>query len=164
MMRHLYILVVATTALLAGCALLPRREISVYPGEAAPGPAPAGVFVDSVEVDRRILSKEVARDVETLLPVLAPVNGFALVPVTAEGAWALRVHVVEREMIRDFSPLYSIMVSIEMFSSKDSARPALTVVHTSESTDSVSSPWTLKKILNECLREAAKTLVVKQGG
>jgi hypothetical protein len=52
---------------------------------------------------------------------------------------------------------------MEMFAARDDPRPALTVVHTSESADSISSPWILKKILNDCLEEAAKALAARRG-
>lgn len=94
-----------------------------------------------------------------LLEVLAPENGFAITPTPETEAWPLRVHIVERETIRDFSPQFAIMVSLEMFSAPEAAGPALTVVHTSESADSISSPWVLKRILNDCLREAARVFV-----
>jgi hypothetical protein len=121
------------------------------------------VFVDKVEVDRRVLSHELARDVEALLPVLAPGNGFAIAPASGRDGWPLRVHVVERETIRDFTPQYAIMVSIEMFPSLDAGQPALTVVHTSESADSISSPWILKRILSDCLKEAARSFAAGRG-
>jgi len=157
---RLLMLAVAAAALIGSCALIPRRDTVAYPAEGGPGPAPAGVFVDKVDVDRRVLSREVARDIEALLPVLAPGNGFA---VSGGEGWPLRVHVVERETIRDFTPQYAIMVSIEMFSSVDAAQPALTVVHTSESADSISSPWILKRILSDCLKEAARAFAAGRG-
>ena len=162
MKYRLVFFALCAAALIASCALFPRRDTVAYPAEGGPGPAPVGVFVDKVEVDRRVLSREVARDVEALLPVLAPGNGFA---VTAPGkdGWPLRVHIVERETIRDFTPQFAIMVSIEMFPSSDAAQPALTVVHTSESTDSISSPWILKRILNDCLKEAARAFAAGRG-
>jgi hypothetical protein len=85
--------------------------------------------------------------------------------VTSAGgeSWPLRVHVVERETIRDFTPQYAIMVSIEMYPSADAAQPALTVVHTSESADSISSPWILKRILSDCLKEAANAFAAGRG-
>ena len=151
------------TTLIASCALFPRRDTVAYPAKGGTGPAPAGVFVDKVDVDRRVLSHEVARDVEALLPVLAPGSGFTVTtPADGEG-WPLRVHVVERETIRDFTPQYAIMVSIEMYASQDAAQPVLTVVHTSESSDSISSPWILKRILGDCLKEAAKAFSAGRG-
>ena len=160
---RLLLLTLAAAALIGSCALIPRRDTVAYPGEGGPGPAPAGVFVEKVDVDRRVLSREVARDVEALLPVLAPGNGFAVTSASAGEGWPLRVHVVERETIRDFTPQFAIMVSIEMFPSADAARPALTVVHTSESADSISSPWILKRILSDCLKEAAKAFAAGRG-
>lgn len=151
-----FFLALCAAALIASCVLFPRRDTVAYPAEGGPGPAPLGVFVDKVDVDRRVLSHEVARDVEALLLVLAPGNGFAVTTASGKDGWPLRVHIVERETIRDFTPQYAIMVSIEMFPSLDSVQPALTVVHTSESTDSISSPWILKRILNDCLKEAAR--------
>ncbi len=146
-------------AVLSSCALIPRRDTVAYSAEGGPGRAPQSVFVDQVDVDRRVLSREVARDVTALLEVLAPENGFAITPTPETEAWPLRVHIVERETIRDFSPQFAIMVSLEMFSAPEAAGPALTVVHTSESADSISSPWVLKRILNDCLREAARVFV-----
>jgi len=105
----------------------------------------------------------VARDVEALIPVLAPGNGFAVTSASGREGWPLRVHIVERETIRDFTPQFAIMVSIEMFPSVDAALPALTVVHTSESADSISSPWILKRILNDCLKEAARAFGAGRG-
>ena len=160
---RLLLLALAASALIGACALIPRRDTVAYPAEGGPGPAPAGVFVDKVDVDRRVLSREVARDVEVLLPVLAPGNGFAVASSSSGESWPLRVHVVEREMIRDFTPQYAIMVSIEMFSSVDAAQPALTVVHTSESADSISSPWIMKRILGDCLKEAARAFAAGRG-
>jgi hypothetical protein len=159
----LLMLAAAAMALIGSCALLPRRDTVAYPAEGGPGPAPAGVFVDKVDVDRRVLSREVARDVEALLPVLAPGCGFAVTSSSSGQGWPLRVHVVERETIRDFTPQYAIMVSIEMFPSADAAQPALTVVHTSESADSISSPWILKRILSDCLKEAARAFAAGRG-
>lgn len=135
-----------------------------YPAADGPGPAPAGLYVERVDVDRRVLADEVQRDVRKLVSVLAPGNGFAVVSSTAANAWPVRVHIVERETIRDFSPQYAIMVSIEMFASAEAEVPALTVVHTSESPDSLTSPWTLKRILNDCLREAAKAFSARRSG
>jgi hypothetical protein len=155
-------LALCAAALVASCALFPRRDTVAYPVEGGPGQAPAGVFVDEVDVERRVLSHEVARDVEALVPVLAPGNGFVVTSPSGKEGWPLRVQVVERETIRDFTPQYAIMVSIEMFPSIDAARPALTVIHTSESADSISSPWILKRILNDCLREAAKAFAAKR--
>jgi len=160
---RLFTLVLAAAALIGSCALIPRRDTVAYPAEGGPGPGPAGVYVDKVAVDRRVLSREVARDVEALLPVLAPGNGFAVASSSGSEGWPLRVHVVERETIRDFTPQYAIMVSIEMFSSIDAVRPALTVVHTSESADSISSPWILKRILSDCLKEAARAFAAGRG-
>ena len=167
MKKRLYALTFCAAVLISACALLPRRDTVAYPATGGPGPAPAGVYVDKVDVDRRILAQELARDVEALIPVLAPGNGFAAVSSAQESAWPLHVHIVERETIRDFSPQYAIMVSIEMYPSAQAtqtAQPALTVVHTSESADSISSPWTLKRILDDCLREAAKSFAMKRGG
>jgi hypothetical protein len=161
MKKHLFLLALCMAAVFS-CALFPRRETAAYPAAGGPGPAPTGVFVDKVDVDRRVLSREVAQDVQALIPVLAPRHGFTV--ASGENAWPLRVHIVERETIRDFSPQFAIMVSIEMFASRNAPQPALTVVHTSESGDSISSPWTLKKILNDCLEEAAKAFVAKRGG
>ncbi|HVP17991.1 MAG TPA: hypothetical protein VMU36_03285 [Spirochaetia bacterium] len=152
----LFLAACATGLLVVSCALLQRKDTVAYPMEGGPGPAPAGVFVDKVDVDRRVLSREVGRDVEALLVVLAPENGFAVTAASDKDGCPLRVHVVERETIRDFTPQYAIMVSLEMFVSNGSERPSLTVVHTSESADSISSPWILKRILNDCLKEAAR--------
>lgn len=163
-LRRLLVLAACTAgALLASCALFPRKDTIAYPPEGGTGPAPAGVFVDKVDVDRRVLSHEVARDVEALLIVLAPGNGFAVTAASSKDSWPLRVHVVERETIRDFSPQYAIMVSLQMFASSDAERPALTIVHTGESPDSISSPWILKRILNDCLKEAARAFAAGGG-
>jgi hypothetical protein len=142
--------------LLSSCALFPRRDTVAYPANGGPGGAPASIYVDKVDVDRRVLAREVAKDVECLIDVLAPGSGFVVAPFSSPEAWPLRVHVVERETIRDFTPQYAIMVSLEMFPSADAQTPALTVVHTCESTDTVSSPWVLKQILNDCFHEAAR--------
>jgi hypothetical protein len=163
MRYRLFFIAVCAAALITSCALFPRRDTVAYPAEGGPGPAPAGVFVDKVDVDRRVLAHEVARDVETLIPVLAPGNGFAVTSASGKEGWPLRVHIVERETIRDFTPQFAIMVSIEMFPSVDAALPALTVVHTSESADSISSPWILKRILNDCLKEAARAFGAGRG-
>lgn len=160
---RLFFITLCAAALIASCALFPRRDTVAYPAEGGPGPAPVSVFVDKVDVDRRVLSHEVARDVEALLPVLAPGNGFAVTPASGREGWPLRVHIVERETIRDFTPQFAIMVAIEMFPSLDAALPALTVVHTSESADSISSPWILKRILSDCLKEAAKAFAAGRG-
>ena len=150
-------------AVMTSCALFPRRDTVAYPAAGGTGPAPEGVFVDKVDVDRRVLSREVARDVENLILVLAPGHGFAVTSHSAEKSWPIRVHVVEREIIKDFSPQYSIMISLEMLTSVDAQQAALTVVHTSESSDSISSPWTLKRILNDCLGEAARAFAAGRG-
>jgi hypothetical protein len=138
------------------CALLPRRDTVAYPSAGGHGRAPTELYVDRVDVDRRVLAAEVERDVKNLVLVLAPGHGFAVVAPSTGNAWPVRVRIVERETIRDFSPQFAIMVSIEMFPSAGAELPALTVVHTSESAESVTSPWALKKILNDCFREAAK--------
>ncbi len=148
---------------LCGCALFPRRDTIAYPAAGGPGPAPSKVYVDSVDVDRRILTVEVARDAKDLVSVLAPGHGFAVVSSAEDGAWPVRIHIVERETIRDFSPQYSVMVSLEMYAAADAARPSLTVVHTGETTDSISSPWALKGILNDCLEKASKAFARKHG-
>jgi len=150
--------------LLGACALVPRRDTVAYTGPGGPGPAPAKVYVDSVDVDRRVLTAEVARDARELVSVLAPGHGFDVVPSAEEGAWPLRLHIVERETIRDFSPQYAVMVSVQMYASPSAAEPSLTIVHTGESTDSVASPWALKRILNDCLLQAAKTFGARRGG
>jgi len=142
--------------LVSACALLPRRDTVAYPAAGGPGKAPSKVYVDSVDVDRRVLTTEVARDTKELVAVLAPKHGFAVVSSAGDGAWPVRLHIVERETIRDFSPQYAVMVSLEMYASADEGEPALTVVHTAETADSIASPWTLKKILDDCLAEAAK--------
>ena len=160
---RLFFIALCAATLIASCALFPRRDTVAYPAEGGPGPAPASVFVDKVDVDRRVLSHEVARDVEALLPVLAPGSGFAVTTASARDGWPIRVHIVERETIRDFTPQYAIMVSLEMFPSLDAEQPALTVVHTSESADSISSPWILKRILSDCLREAARSFGARRG-
>jgi hypothetical protein len=161
-MKILILLPVALSVLfLSSCALFPRKDTVAYPAEGGPGAAPTAVFVDKVEVDRRVLAREVARDAESLLDVLAPGNGFPVAIPSSANAWPLRVHIVERETIRDFTPQYAIMVSLEMFPASDAPAPALTVVHTSESTDSISSPWVLKRILNDCLHEAAHAFAAR---
>jgi hypothetical protein len=149
---------------LISCALIPRRETTAYPGPGGPGHAPAAAYVDTVDVDRRVLSREVARDVAALLPVLAPGHGLRITSPAGESRQPLRVHVVERETIRDFTQQYAIMVSLEIYPSRDALQPALTVVHTCESTDSISSPWTLKRILNDCLETAARAYASGHGG
>ncbi len=155
-------LLCAIGVLVTACALLPRRDTVAYPAAGGLGPPPAGLYVDKVDVDRRVLAEEVARDVKELVTVLAPGNGFSVVSLSVEDSWPVRVHVVERETIRDFSPQYAVMVSLEMFPSAEAELPSLTVVHTSESPDSITSPWTLKRILNECLREAAKAFAERR--
>jgi hypothetical protein len=164
MKQCLLIVTLGASLVLSACALFPRRDTVAYPAAGGPVPPPAGLYVDTVDVDRRVLATEVARDVKELIPVLAPGHGFAVVPSSQEGAWPMRVHVVERETIRDFSPQFAVMVSLEMYSSADAPQPTLTVVHTSESTDSITSPWVLKRILNDCLQEAAKGFAAKRGG
>jgi hypothetical protein len=153
------LVVLACLLALVSCSILPRRETVAYPGTGGPGPAPASIFVDTVDVDRRVLSREIARDSAALLAVLAPGHGLTVVTgaAAADGAALLRLSIVERETIRDFSPLYSIMVSLEIRTARDSTRPLLTVVQTCESADSISSPWTLKRILDECLEKAARS-------
>jgi len=164
MKRRLFALALGSMLLVASCALLPRRDTVAYPAAGGPGPAPASLYVDTVDVDRRVLAAEVARDVKELVSVLAPGHGFAVVTSSQDGAWPVRLHIVERETIRDFSPQYAVMVSLEMYNSSEAAEPALTVVHTSESPDSVASPWTLKRILNDCLQEAAKAFTAGRNG
>ena len=152
---------------LVSCSILPRRETATYFGPAGrPGPAPTALFVDAVDVDRRVLSREIARDSAALLAVLAPGHGLRVTAAAAapDEAVPLRLSIVERETIRDFSPLYSIMVSLEIFPSRDSTQPVLTVVHTCESADSISSPWTLKRILDECLGKAARSFTAGRAG
>lgn len=155
-MKTLLVGMALSLLFLSSCALFPRKDTVAYPANGGTGKAPASIFIDKVDVDRRVLSREVAKDVESLVDVLAPGNGFAITPSSSTGAWPIRVHVVERETIRDFTPQYAIMVSLEMFPSADAQTPALTVVHTCESADTVSSPWVLKRILNDCFHEAAR--------
>ena len=150
--------------LLCACALVPRRDTVAYAAPGGPGPAPAKVYVDTVDVDRSVLTTEVARDARELVSVLAPSHGVAVVPDAEEGAWPLRLHIVERETIRDFSPQFAVMVSVQMYPSAEAAEPSLTVVYTGESTDSIASPWTLKRILNDCLRQAAQAFAEKRAG
>jgi hypothetical protein len=158
-----YLLFTACLLALLSCALLPRRETAAYPGPGGPGPAPAAVYIDKVDVDRRVLSREVARDVAALIPVLAPGHGLHISDLAGESLQPMRVYVVERETIRDFTQQFAIMVSLEIYSSREAPQPALTVVHTCESADSVSSPWTLKKILNDCLEVAARAFASGHG-
>jgi len=158
----LFVLCVSVS-LVCSCALLPRRDTVAYPAAGGPGPAPSSLYVDKVDVDRRVLATEVGRDARELVSVLAPGHGFAVTSSSPPGAWPVRLHIVERETIRDFSPQYAVMVSLELYRSADAAEPSLTVVHTSESTDSITSPWVLKRILNDCLREAAKAFPAKRG-
>ncbi len=160
-MKNSLSMIVVGLAFLSSCALMPRRDTVAYRAAGRPGRAPAAVFVHTVDVDRRVLSRELARDVEALVVVLAPGNGFPIAATSGNGAWPMHVHVVERETVRDFSPQYAIMVTLEMFPSAEATTPALTVVHTSESADSVSSPWILKRILNDCLHEAAQAFAAK---
>jgi hypothetical protein len=165
-MKPKYFVVLAASAaavLLTSCALFQRKDTVAYPMEGGPSSAPAGVFVDKVDVDRRVLSHEVARDIEALITVLAPGNGFVIAAASDSDGWPLRVHVVERETIRDFTPQYAIMVSLEMYPPSGGERPAVTVVHTSESSDSISSPWILKRVLNDCLKEAARAFAAGRG-
>jgi hypothetical protein len=163
MKKTLLVATAGIALLVCGCALFPRRDTVAYPAAQGPGSAPSKVFVDSVDVDRRVLTVEVARDAKDLVSVLAPGHGFAVVSAAEDGAWPVRLHIVERETIRDFSPQYAIMVSLEMYSSSVATEPSLTVVHTGESADSISSPWTLKRILNDCLQTAAKAFAEKRG-
>jgi hypothetical protein len=164
MTRRLFALGLGSVLLVTACTLLPRRDTVAYPAADGPGPAPARLYVDAVDVDRRVLASEVARDVKELVSVLAPGHGFAVAPTSQDGAWPVRLHIVERETIRDFSPQYAVMVTLQMYTSSDAAEPSLTVVHTSESTDSITSPWTLKRILNDCLQEAAKAFTTTRKG
>jgi len=160
-MKSSLFMIVVGLVLLSSCALMPRRDTIAYPAVGRPVQAPTAVYVHTVDVDRRVLSRELARDVEALVVVLAPGNGFPIVATSGNGAWSIHLHVVERETIRDFSPQYAIMVTLEMFPSTEASTPALTVVHTSESADSISSPWILKRILDDCLHEASQAFAAR---
>ena len=163
-MKNACAAVLVTALLMGSCALFPHRDTVAYASADGLGPAPAKVYVDSVEVDRRVFTTEVARDARHLVSVLAPGHGFAVVSSAESGAWPLRLHIVERETIRDFSSQYAVMVSLELYSTAEAREPSLTVVHTGETADSISSPWTLKRILNDCLRQAAQAFAEKRAG
>jgi hypothetical protein len=164
-MKRVVFLCVSVAFLLSSCIVLPKSKTEVYRADKYGFDARSvmSIRMGEVEVDRRVLSREIGADVAMLIAVLVPGNGLPYSASPDLSSWLLNVRIVEREMIRDFVSQYSVMVSIELVSPDEPGKPAITVVHTSESKESISSPYVLKAKLNACLEKLAKELKASSG-